>query len=92
MGGCVTFALACNVEMELMAGSRGIVVRTVGGMSRTATPIISCRCGHSITQSLVYYLHTQITMENHKPKEYSTYTKQYVNISIHLSIVATHIL
>lgn len=62
VGGCVTFALACNVEMELMAGNRGIVVRTVGGMSRTATPSISCRCGHRITQSLVYYLHTHVNM------------------------------
>ena len=53
VGGCVTFALACKVEMELMAGNRGIVARIVGGTSRTATPKTSCRSGHSTTQSQV---------------------------------------
>ena len=48
VGGCVMFALACKVEIELMAGNRGIVERTVGGTSMTATPRTSCRCGHSI--------------------------------------------
>ena len=56
VGGCVKFALACKVEIELMAGNRGIVERTVGGTSITATPRTSCRCGHSIHNHMYMYI------------------------------------